>query len=266
VEVVFGNLRDENALPVEALRAADGRWKLIIDFPFDDAGNPPIDDVLRLRELKQDGLTSDSIAWVPHFLTSARMDDIGKLVVLDYLLTGSRFDQYSTGLPINDREPARRQLTNQRDSLREQVLTALRQAYGIDAATDDHLGDRAPDGQTFVSLAADYDPLKPAAPAFRQAVVDVLGNALTARYPQHPNIDRGEDEVRSSEFAAVLELARTAMAAGGRIETVERATAGRVRRVVAAYGVGHSTRSPTCSTRCTSGGPMRSPRPPPAVR
>lgn len=238
VDVVFGNVRDTRALPDAALTATDGRWKLVVDFPFDDAGHPPSDDVLRLVQLKHDRLESDTIAWLPHFLTATRMDEIGKLVVLDYLLTGARFDQYSTSLPVNDREPARRQLANQRDSLRDQIVLALRQAYGIDAATDDHLGERVPEGNTFVTLAPDYDPQRPSAPSFADAVVAVLGGGLDARFPKHPDVDRGNDEVRRAEFTVVLNLAREAMSKGGRIDTVERTTASKVRRVVDAYGVG----------------------------
>ncbi|MBY6687224.1 hypothetical protein HQ305_16820 [Rhodococcus sp. BP-149] len=238
VDVVFGNVRDARALPDIALTASGDRWKLVIDFPFDDAGHPPSDDVLRLLQLKQDGLESETIAWLPHFLTSARMDDIGKLVVLDYLLTGARFDQYSTSLPVNDREPARRQLSNQRDSLREQVVLALRQAYGVDAATDDHLGDRVPEGNTFVTLALGYDPQKPSSPSFADTAVSVLGGALDAKFPKHPNVDRGSEEVLKTELARVLDLVRTAMAAGGRIDTLDRDTAKKVRRVISGYGVG----------------------------
>lgn len=238
VDVVFGNVRDARALPDSALTAADGRWKLVLDFPFDDAGNSPSDDVLRLNDLKRDGLETDTIAWLPHFLTASRMDDIGKLVILDYLLTGARFDQYSTSLPVNDREPARRQLANQRDSLRDQIVLALRQAYGIDAATDEYLGERVSEGNTFVTLATDYDPQKPSSPTFAEAVAAVLGGGLDARFPKHPKVDRGIDEIRRAEFTAVLTLAREAMAKGGRIDTVDRNTAGRVRRVVDAYGVG----------------------------
>ncbi|WP_156664862.1 DUF6079 family protein [Mycobacterium sp. 852002-51057_SCH5723018] len=238
VDVVFGNVRDARALPDAALIATGGRWKLVVDFPFDDAGNPPSDDLLRLVQLKQDGLESDTIAWLPHFLTASRMDDIGKLVILDYLLTGARFDQYSTSLPVNDREPARRQLANQRDSLRDQIVLALRQSYGIDAATDDHLGERVPEGNTFVTLAPDYDPQKPSSPSFVDAARAVLDGGLDARFPTHPDVDRGTDEVRRAEFTAVLDLARQAMAKGGRIDTVERTTASKVRRVVDAYGLG----------------------------
>ena len=118
------------------------------------------------------------------------------------------------------------------------MLGSLRQAYGIDAATDDQLGARVPDGRVFVTLASDYDPLKPAAANFRGAVEAVLGGALDARYPRHPKIDRGGDEVRRAELTAVLDLARRAMAGGGRIESVDRATATKVRRVVEGFGVG----------------------------
>ncbi|WGT47974.1 hypothetical protein [Tessaracoccus lacteus] len=238
VDVVFGNVRDVRAMPDQALLAADGRWKLVVDFPFDDEGNPPADDVVRLVGLREDRRESDTIAWLPHFLTSARMDDIGKLVTLDYLLTGTHFDQYSTVLPVADREPARRQLTNQRDSLKQQIVAALRQAYGIDAATDDHLGDRVPEGNTFFTLAPDYTPQKPSAASFGEAVVAVLGGALDARYARHPRIDRGGDEVRRAEFTAVLDLVRSAMNKGGRLDTIDRPTANRVRRVIDAYGVG----------------------------
>jgi len=238
IDVVFGNVRDKSALPLESLQAANDRWRLVIDFPFDDEGHPPADDVERIRQLREDGVTSDTVAWLPNYVTSSRMDDVGKLVTLEYLLTGNRFDQYSVALPVADREPARRQLSNQRDSLREQVLGSLRQAYAIDAATDDQLGARVPDGRVYVALAADYDPLKPSAPAFRDAVEGVMGGALDARYPKHPKVDRDRDEVRRTELAAVLDLARKAMAAGGRIEAVDRPTVNKVRRVVDGYGVG----------------------------
>jgi hypothetical protein len=238
VDVVFGNVRDATRLPVDALEAADGRWRLVIDFPFDDEDRPPADDLERVYQLKDERVESDTVFWLPHFVTHARMDEVGKLVTLDYLLTGNRFDQYSSALPVADREPARRQLANQRDSLREQVIGALRQAYGIDAAAEDQLGARVPDGRVFATLAKGYDPLKPSASTLRGAVEGVLGGGLDARYPQHPVIDRGDTEVKRAELTAVLELAREAMLGGSRIEAVDRARAGRVRRVVDGFSVG----------------------------
>lgn len=238
VDVVFGNVRDKAALPVEALKASDGRWKLVIDFPFDDMDDRgPSDDVERIYTLRQEGVVSDTIAWVPHFLTAQRMEDVGKLVQLEYLLTGDRFDQYAANLPVNDREPARRLLTGQRDSLRSQLAALLRQAYGVDARNEENLGTFVA-GTNFVTLADGFTPTQPSAATLRDAVAGVLGSALAARYPKHPEIERGTEEVRRAELNAVLDLARRAVDAGGRLDNIDRATGTRVRRVVAAYGVG----------------------------
>ncbi|WP_394255774.1 hypothetical protein [Pseudoclavibacter helvolus] len=239
VDVVFGNLRDPQTMPNSLLQADDGRWKLVVDYPFDDdAQHGPSDDLVRIQDLKHDKFVTDTVVWLPNFLTSARMDDVGKLVKLDYLLTGSRFDQYSTSLPVADREPARNQLQNQATSLREQVISALRQAYGIDAVRDDQIGAKVPEGRNFETLAVGYDPLKVSTSAFTAAAEVALCGALDARHPKHPKVDRGTDEVKKGDFVAVLDLVRKAMAAGGRIEQVDRPTATKVRRIVDGYGIG----------------------------
>ena len=239
VDVVFGNVRDTSAMPVETLKAADGRWKLVVDYPFDDEENRgPSDDATRIYDLKQDGVVSDTIIWIPHFLSAQRMDDVGKLVQLDYLLTGDRFDQYAANLPVADREPARRLMTSQRDSLRSQLAALLRQAYGVDSsANDDNLGTRLT-GTNFVTLAEGFTPTQPSAATLRDAVGGVLGAALSARYPGHPEPERGTEEVRRPELGAVLDLVRRATAAGGRLADVDRTTGTKVRRVVTAYGIG----------------------------
>lgn len=238
VDIVFGNIRDKSALPVEALKAADCRWKLVVDFPFDDLDDrAPSDDVERIFTLRREGIVTDTVAWVPHFLTSQRMDDVGKLVQLEYLLTGDRFEQYAANLPVSDREPARRLLESQRDSLRGQLSALLRQAYGVDAANEENLG-RTLSTSNFVTLAEGFTPAKPSAATLRDAVVGVFNAALTERYPKHPEIERGTEEIRRPELNSVLELARRAVDNGGRLENVERSLGTKVRRVVTAYRVG----------------------------
>ncbi len=241
VDVVFGNVRDAGSMPVETLKASDGRWKFVVDYPFDDEeGRGPSDDAARLYDLRQEGVVSDTVAWVPHFLTAQRMEDVGKLVQLEYLLRGSgeAFDQYAANLAVADREPARRMLTSQRDSLRGQLVALLRQAYGVDSsASDENIGTPLV-GTNFITLADGFTPTKPSAATLRDAVVGVLGSALTARHPKHPEIERGTEEVRRTEWNAVLDLVRDAADAGGRLDHVDRARGTKVRRVVTAYGVG----------------------------
>jgi hypothetical protein len=237
VDVVFGNVRDREGMRLETLKAVEGRWRLVIDYPF-DRDHAPADDVERIHAEKIGGLDTETVVWLPHFLSDQRLNDVGKLVKLDYLLTGSRFDQYATSLPVAEREPARRQLANQRDSLRAQIESALRQAYAIDADSGDHLGQHVA-GNTFYSLASEFDPVKPNVATLRAAAEGVLDSALTSRYPKHPEIDRGTEEVKRPELAAVLDLARRAVGqALGRVESLDRATVAKVRRVVTAYAVG----------------------------
>ncbi|MFC8943086.1 hypothetical protein ACFT1B_33900, partial [Streptomyces griseoincarnatus] len=160
VDVVFGNIRDAKDLTTEAFRAVDGRWKLVVDFPYDrDENQSPASDEERLYTLRSDDLVTDTIAWLPHFLTQAKQNDLGKLVQLKYILTGSRFDQYSTSLAVPEREPARRQMVVQQNALCENIRAALRQAYGIDKA--DTAVRQHNSGGKFATLAEGFDPTKP---------------------------------------------------------------------------------------------------------
>lgn len=238
VDIVFGNLRDTENLKVESIRAQEGRWRLIVDYPFDDDNKSPQDDIVRLQTLREDGEETDTIAWMPQFLTASRVKDLGLLVQLEYLLNGSMFDKHASSLAVADREPARRQLTSQRDSLRAQLLTALKQAYGLESPTDAHVSSSKPGWHTFRTLAPDFEPTNPAAATFDVVTKDVLASALDARFPQHPKIENSETEVRRGELTAVLELVRTAMPTGGRIENVDKATLSKVRRVINGYGIG----------------------------
>ncbi|MGX1748990.1 DUF6079 family protein [Glutamicibacter protophormiae] len=238
VDIVFGNLRDTENLKVESIRSQGGRWRLIVDYPFDDDNKGPQDDVVRLQALRDEGEETDTIAWMPQFLTASRVKDLGLLVQLEYLLNGSMFDKHAGALAVADREPARRQLTSQRDSLKAQLLTALKQAYGLESPSDAHVSSNKPGWHTFRTLAPDFEPRNPAAATFDAVTKDVLASALDARFPGHPKIGGAETEVRRAELAAALELVRLAMPSGGRIENVEKATLSKVHRVISGYGIG----------------------------
>ena len=105
VEVVFGNIRDAERMPDDTLRATGETWKVVIDYPFDAGGHGPQEDVNRFAQLRADGVTSRTVGWVPMFLTTARQDDLGKLVLLEHLLggTGDQFERNATHLPVDQR-------------------------------------------------------------------------------------------------------------------------------------------------------------------
>lgn len=239
-DLVFGNVRDDTTLHDGAFMATEGRWKVVVDFPFDDdATHGPASDLARIERLRTDGLVSDTIVWVPHFLTTQRMEDLGILVQLEYLLAGQHFDENAGRLAVNDREPARRALQGRRESLREQLQTALRQAYAVQAPSPEHIGAQVAPGSSFVTLTATGLQLRmPIAPTLTVGLAEVLQQALAYQYPEHPQIPQGDAELKKSELTAALEIARLAASRGGRVEGVDRTRVQSVRRVVQGLRLG----------------------------
>lgn len=238
VDVVFGNVRDEQNLPDDALRASGGRWKVAVDYPFDVGDHSPQEDLNRLARLRDGGVESETIAWLPHFLTAARMADVGRLVLLEYLATGERFDQHAGHLPLSDREPAKLALDNQRRSLRARVGAALREAYGVATANPENVDVVLRPGEVFSTLYTGLTVQPPVAADLRGALNAALGQALQYQYPKHPEFLPGDTEVKRTELTAVLEHATRAVGTGGRIEDVERPKAATLRRVAGALGCG----------------------------
>lgn len=239
VDLVFGNLRDQGSLSDQALTARLGHWKVAVDFPFDESPeHGPNDDVVRLFQSREAGLITETVGWVPHHLSAARMEDVGKLVLLDYVLTGDRFAASSEHLPLADREPARQQLDNQRKNLSEQLRAALRQAYGVQTSSPDNVGREVNPGDTFTSLVTGFRPRTPSATTLRGGLDDVLRQALDHQYPDHPGFEPGDQEVSRNHLGWTLDLVRQAASGSGRIEGVERTRANGVRRIASALGLG----------------------------
>ena len=59
------------------------------------------------------------------------MEDLGRLVVLDYVLTGNNLNQCGSHLSQLEREQARILLQNQRDQMRQRLRNAMLAAYGV---------------------------------------------------------------------------------------------------------------------------------------
>ena len=91
--VLFKNIRE---LSDSSLENAGDDWKLIIDFPFDEAGHGPRDDLSRLQAF-QDAHPNGArtLCWVPAFFSHDAQKDLGLLVILEHILTGERYAQYS---------------------------------------------------------------------------------------------------------------------------------------------------------------------------
>ena len=186
-EVIFNNIR---SLPDSSLEAGGNDWKLVIDFPFDEPGHTPQDDVARIQKFREDHSDGTrTLAWVPAFLRPSAQSDLGLLVILEHILTGERFDGYASILPFQDRPVAKALLENQRSQLRQRVLHHLEVAYGIDRQSIDSIDTAHELTEQFQSLWPPFDPQPPVAVNLKDAMQHLLEQALEHQYPAHPKFE-----------------------------------------------------------------------------
>jgi len=186
-EVVFANVRE---LPDESLRS-ENDWKLVIDFPFDDAGHTPAEDRARLARFEQTGRSSRTLVWMPSFLTPSSLKDLATYAVLDHVLTGDRFGDYASHLSAVDRAAAKGLLENQKSQLRQRLITVLEGAYAVappapgsvDSSHHAGLSDQ------FVSLDPTFQAAPPVGANLQQALASLLDQGLKHQFPAHPSFD-----------------------------------------------------------------------------
>ena len=202
--VLFRNIRE---LPDSSLENADEDWKLVIDFPFDEAGHGPRDDLSKIQAFLQDAHAdgAKTLCWMPSFLSVDAQKDLGMLVILEHILTGERFAQYSNHLSPQDRQAAKSLLENQRSVLQQRVQNHLDAAYGLDALIQGSLDtthDMEPN-EHFASLWPGFTPQPPVAANLAGAMQHLLSQALEHEFPAAPHF---ETEVKSGVLKKVYEL------------------------------------------------------------
>ncbi len=198
--VLFKNIRE---LPDTSLENGDDSWKLVIDFPFDDPGHGPKDDISKLQAFKSAHLEgTKTFCWIPQFFSDDARKDLGMLVILEHILTGERFNQYSNHLSPQDRQGAKSLLENQRSVLRTRVQNHLDAAYGLDAITPGSLDTthELEQHEQFFSLWDGFDPQPPVAANLGSAMNHLLSQALASEFPGAPDF---EAEVKLSNLKKV---------------------------------------------------------------
>jgi hypothetical protein len=214
VEVIFGNVADVDSLPEATLRPSqEDAWRLDVDFPYDEGEFGPMDDLQRLRALREKpGGDSRTLAWLPTHLTDASRSDFERLVVIDKALADeTRFDSdFARSLNADDKERAKGMLQSQLLILTERVTQALRQAYGltqkqegvVDLSFDTHLVAQQDVPELRLPLGATLDT----------AARDLAGKLLAHQYPAHPDLDPDGTgrPVKPAEIKTVFEYVRKA--------------------------------------------------------
>lgn len=225
VDLVFGNVRDTTELPDAVLLAQDGRWKVVVDYPFDTQGQSPRSDLSRVEKLQGEGVFSQTLFWIPAFLTPQRLEDLGTLVVLDHLLAGSgdRFHQYAQHLSPVDREQARSLLKQRRVLLRERLTGCLKQAYGVAPRADSDVDSSSALDSPFATLEEGFRPVQPVGATLADAFTHLADQALRHTWPKHPQFVPSDSEVRVADVRKVLEACTEALEQpGGRLQVEQR--------------------------------------------
>lgn len=236
VTVKFGNVRDDTDVLDSDLVHSDTEWRVVIDFPYDSGDHSPADDVARLRKLREGGRSAHTIAWIPNFLSDPRQKDLGDLVILEYLLTGNRFDQNADHLPLSDRGPARQTLESRRRTLRDVMTAALRQAYGVNAADESNVGSDLAGNEIFGTLAEGLTIPPPATGTLLTGLRHALETAWVYEFPDHP--DLGTEEIRTPRLIEAVTLATLTVEGGGRRQGLTAAEQRLARDVITPLGLG----------------------------
>lgn len=184
VEVIYENVRE---MADERLKSRTDSWTVVIDFPFDEPNRGPADDVARLNDYK--GGQTRTLVWIPAFLSETALKELGRLVVLDYLLQGDRFAGYAAHLSVVDRHQAQALVKNQRDQLQHKLRQNIEVAYGISTEPKSAVSTVLAVEDQFRSLETTLQPRPPTGANLKQAFESLLSQLFAHQYPAHPDFD-----------------------------------------------------------------------------
>lgn len=233
VDVVFGDVRDSSWLTDDHFRARPQTWRLVIDFPFDDQGHSASDDLARLDQLTSNGFEGHTLVWLPRFLSEERIRDIRRLVVLEWLLTGTgeRWTSHSDHLSEVDRVQARAILESQRSALRAGLSRAVQEAYGAAVVTPGTLVDDASHDRVLVSLDRGLTVGGPVGADLHAAFAHLVDQAFSSQYPAHPVFEPTDVEVTIRDLTTTYAYIEKTMADKESRVFLEPADRSAVRRV-----------------------------------
>lgn len=241
VEFVFGNVRDPHLPDEEFAPEAPGNLRFVFDYPFDEPGTGPSDDVQRVERMKRAGRTASTVIWLPDFLSEQKIRSLGRLLKINYLLERDRLEDHTATRPAEERIQIRNQLKASRDTLTNQLTEALQQVYAVSRPEAGTLGAEVPDGRRLISLQPGFTRNQPEPGiGFEENLFLLADGLLTARHPKHPEFDpRGTRKaITTRELKTTLEWITKAMEDGSRRVVVDSHHLPVVRKIVHGLGLG----------------------------
>ena len=212
VSVSFGNIRDTAELPDAVFANDSATWRFVVDFPFDDPGHTPLEDLERLDRFRQNNSSWSTLCWLPAFFTAQTLDTLGRLVRLNHvLLNDDRFAEATVSLSPIARASAKPLLEAMRTSARNELDVAMLGAYGV-VSTDERLVDHSHSlTDHFPCLRAGMTIQPPTRPSLREALEQVLDQAFRHTYPGAPDFGSDVAEIKATEIRKVATLCADAV-------------------------------------------------------
>lgn len=232
-DIIYSKVR---SLPETSLTANNLTWKVIIDYPFDEPGRTTRDGLGKLQiYLKNNSDGTRTIVWLPAFFSAEAVRDLSRLVVIDHVLAGERFNGYAAFLSPLDRTTAKTLLENQRSSLKERVKQHIEAAYGIRGSQSKSIDNAHELTDTFKSLCVGLDLQPPAASSLKGALEDLLGQAQSFEFPAHPDFGA---EIKSLHLRKVHEEVLKAISEKGGRVLVEKSVRGLMKQIAEPLDLG----------------------------
>jgi hypothetical protein len=236
IDLLFTNVRElarDQAMP------AEGRWKLVTDFPFDVEGTGLHDDEARIGLLRDELGAQRTVFWLPSRFTREVLEDLGRLVTITGVLAGERLDKYASHLSAVDRAQAKAILENRRSQLRERIRQALDQAYGVATARPEIVEDA--NGDRFHALDEGLHLRPPVGPTLGEAFDGLMDQLLRHQFPAHPQFD---EPATPATLRAVWDEVRRAVQSESQRTEVERRLRARMRGIANPLKLGEMHEGP----------------------
>jgi len=205
--VRYGNVREMDDTTLRCPREFE--WQLIIDYPFDERGHGPDED-LRTVERHRDARPADSppnptVVWLPTFFSHSLESELGELVVLEHILDGDA-RRYLGHLRVEDQSTTRADLASLRAQKEALVKRTLVEAYGLVMSNDSTFLDQSRTvDEHFVPLLGDLEIRAVLAGTMKDGFRQVVDTLLSKRYPHHPHFDGTVSATRMEKISVLVE-------------------------------------------------------------
>lgn len=215
-QVYFGNVRE---MDDGLLRAAPGHdFKVVIDYPFDDAGHSPSEDEARVAAFLSRGGSSPTLAWLPSFFSEDIQKELGDLVVIEEVLADKT--KHLTAMRAEDQSQAQKELENLRAHKRLRLERALDAAYGLRAPEQGQIDEAMVADRHFRVLLPGIEVRNVLAARLSEALQQGIEQLLEQRFPRHP---RFSDPPTAQRLTSNLQAWRRLCEAEGHRMPIDRA-------------------------------------------